>query len=321
MASVCDDSASASASEHTVTLPSHDEVPPRATPAQEVDVTVELVAELLAGQFPELAREPLTVGPSGWDNVMVRIGSSLAARLPRRQLAADISASELDWLPRVGRAWSFSAPVPVGVGDPANGYPWRWAVVPWFEGRPEFEAQLSPDGVAEFGAALAEVHAPAPAGSPLNPFRSQPLSARAERLDARLETLSTIGGWVVETDAVRAAIEAADPWQGCTWCHLDLHGNNVLTAHGHLAAIIDWGDSGLGDPATDLGQAWYLLGSERFEAFADAYREAGGGADPSAPRVRAEALAYAVTMASLEDEVYAASGWKALRDLGVATAV
>ena len=302
-----------------MTLSIQGSLAPRATPAQEVEITVELVAELLAGQFPDLAGAPIAMGPSGWDNVMVRIGTSLAARLPRRQLAADISASELDWLPRVGGNWSFSAPVPVAVGSPAHGYPWRWSVVPWFEGRPEFEAPLSPDGVAEFGAALAEVHAPALAGAPLNPFRSQPLTERAERLDARLEVLATIDEWLVDADGVRAVIAAADPWHGGTWCHLDLHGNNVLTAEGRLAAIIDWGDSGPGDPATDLGQAWYLLGSERFQTFTDAYREAGGGADTFAPRVRAEALAYAVTMATLDDEVYAASGWKSLEDLGVAT--
>ena len=45
---------------------------------------------------------------------------------------------------------------------------------------------------------------------------------------------------------------------------------------------------------------------------------AGGTGDPEAPRVRAEAIAYVVTMASLEDEQYAASGWRALGDLGIA---
>lgn len=289
-----------------------------ATPAHEVDVTVELVATLLADQAPEFSGEPLALTAAGWDNVVARIGSEVAARLPRRQLAADISRSELDWLPRMGAAWTFAAPIPVFVGGPGAGYPWRWSVVPWLEGTPVLEAPLGPDGAAQLGAALAEVHVPAPTDAPLNPFRSQPLSARAERLDARLEAAASTPGWALDVDAVRAAVSAADPWRGGVWCHLDVHGNNVLSRDGALAGVLDWGDSGVGDAATDLGQAWYMLGTEAFAVLADAYRAAGGEADPDAPRVRAEALAYAVTMASLADEAYAASGWRALADLGVA---
>ena len=82
--------------------------------------------------------------------------------------------------------------------------------------------------------------------------------------------------------------------------------------------LLDWGDSGAGDPATDLGQALYMVGSAKYEHLASAYVAGGGPADPFAPRVRAEALAYAVTMATLDEPHYRASGWKALVDLGVA---
>lgn len=292
-----------------------------ATPAQEVEIDVELVAKLLAAQAPQYADLPLTIGPSGWDNVMVRIGDSLAARLPRRQLAASIGVSEWTWLPRVSVGWTFPAPVPLFVGEPGYGFPWRWSVVPWLSGTPALEEPLGPDGAAQLGEALAQVHRAAPAGAPLNPFRSQPIAARAERLDARLESLATVDGWEVDLDAARGAIAAADPWQGGTWCHLDLHGNNVLTDDGALAGIIDWGDSAAGDAPTDLGQVRYLLGATLFDVCVEAYASAGGAGDPRAPRVRAEAVAYALTMASLDDQVYAASGRFALEDLGVARRV
>lgn len=290
-----------------------------ATPAHEVNITIELVAALLAEQAPEFAGERLAIAAAGWDNVVVRIGDDRAARLPRRQLGADIAPSELDWLPRVGAGWTFPAPIPVFIGEPGAAYPWRWSVVPWIDGVTALEAPLGPDGAAGLGAALAQVHVPAPAGAPLNPFRSQPLLARAERLDTRLAAIEGSPGWHLDAGSIRAAVAAADPWHGGTWCHLDVHGNNVLSIDGGFAGLIDWGDSGSGDAATDLGQALYLVGSQLFADLAAAYRDGGGAGDADAPRVRAEALNYAVTMASLADEAYAASGWRSLEDLGVAT--
>ena len=293
-------------------------VPPTATPEQEVPISLELVAGLLGDQAPRYAGLPLALGASGWDNAMVRLGDELAVRLPRRQIAADISGSELDWLPRVSARWTFPAPVPVFVGAPGHGYPWRWSVVPWLDGTPALDAPLGPDGAAELGAALAQVHVPATEGAPRNPVRSLSLIERRERFEHRLARLAEVPGWALDADGARAALDEADPSVGGLWCHLDLHGNKVLTLEGRLAAILDWGDLGAGDPATDLGQAWYLLGSELFAVCASAYRGAGGAGDPAAPRVRAEAIAYAVTMASLEDKPYAASGWRALEDLAVA---
>jgi aminoglycoside phosphotransferase (APT) family kinase protein len=291
---------------------------PTATPEQEVPITEELVAGLLEDQAPEYRGLPLALTASGWDNAMVRLGESLAVRLPRRALAAELAASELDWLPRMSSGWTFAAPIPHFVGEPGRGYPWRWAVVPWLTGSRLLDEPLGPEGAADLGAALAQVHVPAPDDAPLNVVRSLPLAARRERFELRLGRLADAPGWHLDVAAARGALDAADPSLGGTWCHLDLHGNNVLTRGGRLAAILDWGDGASGDPATDLGQAWYMIGSELYDDCARAYRDAGGVGDPAAPRVRAEAIAYAVTMASLDDEHYAASGWRALEDLGVA---
>ena len=43
------------------------------------------------------------------------------------------------------------------------------------------------------------------------------------------------------------------------WVHGDLHPLNLLTYHGKLSAVIDWGSMGLGDPAMDLMAAWTLF--------------------------------------------------------------
>ena len=53
-------------------------------PAAEVDVSVELVRQLLAEQHPDLAGLALGVLANGWDNMVCTVGADLLARLPRR---------------------------------------------------------------------------------------------------------------------------------------------------------------------------------------------------------------------------------------------
>lgn len=289
-----------------------------ATPPADVPVTEELVRRLVSEQFPQYALLPVRAAAGGWDNEMFRVGDHVAARLPRRQLGADLSWTEHHWLARVGASWTFAAPLPVAVGQPGHGYPWRWSIVPWIEGTPLFDAPLSPEGAGDLGRALAQVHTPPPPGAPLNPFRSSPLASRVDRLDARLATLAAHDAWAMDGEALRREVVEADPAGEATWCHLDLHGNNVLSRDGRLAGIVDWGDSGAGDPAADLGQAAYLVGPDLFAHVAAAYSESGGVADPHAPRVRAEAAYFAVTMACADDAQYAESGWLALEGLGLA---
>lgn len=291
-------------------------------PPAETDVGLDTVRALIVRQFPEYAHRELALLNEGWDNAVYRLGEDLLVRVPRHARSALISTAEIDWLPRVSKGWRFPAPVPIAVGEPDAevGYPWRWSIVPWLPGAVAMTAPLSDMGAADLGAALAQVHQPAPLGAPVNEWRGVPLPLRAGRLHERLALLGSQDAWEIDIQAALAMFAAADPRGALTWCHLDVHGNNVLSLDGRLAGLLDWGDSGAGDPATDLGQALYMLGSVRFAAYAEAYQQAGGPADPAAPRVRAEALIYSVTMATLEESDYRNSGWRALVELGVASA-
>ena len=56
------------------------------------------------------------------------------------------------------------------------------------------------------------------------------------------------------------------------WFHGDVAVGNLLTRDGHLAAVLDFGSSGVGDPACDVVIAWTLLSGssrERFRADLD----------------------------------------------------
>lgn len=54
------------------------------------------------------------------------------------------------------------------------------------------------------------------------------------------------------------------------WVHADLLPANLLVRGGRLAAVIDWGCLGVGDPAWDVTVAWTLLDAERRTAFRNA---------------------------------------------------
>lgn len=86
----------------------------------ETDITPELVSALVDSQFPQFSG-PLAFVNEGWDNVVYRLGDSLAVRVPRHETAAQISESELDWLPRLSAGWTFPVPVPVAG---RGGRPW-----------------------------------------------------------------------------------------------------------------------------------------------------------------------------------------------------
>ena len=74
----------------------------------------------------------------------------------------------------------------------------------------------------------------------------------------------------IDTEAVSAVWEAdlAATWRGSpVWFYGDVSAGNLLVERGRLSAVIDFGTSGLGDPACDLSIAWTLFGGESRDAF------------------------------------------------------
>jgi len=60
----------------------------------------------------------------------------------------------------------------------------------------------------------------------------------------------------------------ATTWHGApVWVHGDVAAGNLLVRDGRLSAVIDFGSSGVGDPASDLTIAWTFLSGESRQAF------------------------------------------------------
>ena len=101
----------------------------------EVDVDDALVRRLLKTQMPQLADLSLRiVEPWGTDNAIWRLGDDLVVRFPRIHWAAGQIEREAMWLPRLAPYLPIAVPEPVAIGEPADGYPYRWAVHRWIAG-------------------------------------------------------------------------------------------------------------------------------------------------------------------------------------------
>src|SRR4029450_10230746 len=103
--------------------------------ADELDIDVSLVRRLLRRQFPEWAELPVEpVESAGTDNALFRLGDDLVVRLPRIAWATGQAEKESRWLPHLAPHLPLAVPVPLAIGEPGDGYPWRWSVCRWLEG-------------------------------------------------------------------------------------------------------------------------------------------------------------------------------------------
>jgi aminoglycoside phosphotransferase (APT) family kinase protein len=248
-----------------------------------VEITADLIRELLREQHPDLADRPLRLGAKGWDNQLWRLGDDLAVRMPWATQAADsLLRKEHAWVPGLAARLPLPVPVPQRLGEPAELFPRSWIVTTWVPGTPADRAPATRavEAAEALAAFLSALHRPAPDGAPAGRSRGGPLAERgaefAERLAAAVEL-----GVVADPDAVRAVWDdavAAPDWAGPpVWLHGDLHAANILTADGTFCGVIDFGDLCAGDPATDLAAVWALLPDGAAAAFHDAYRPASGG--------------------------------------------
>jgi aminoglycoside phosphotransferase (APT) family kinase protein len=283
-------------------------------PAAEVDVSVELVRRLLAGQHPDLADLDVAVLANGWDNLVCMLGADLLVRLPRRAQAAELVAHEQRWLPVLAPGLPLPIPAPVRVGHPAEGFPWKWSVVPYFPGR--VAALSAPDDLASAAIALGEflaaLHVSAPPEAPVNPVRGGPLSTRADGVTENLGLLAR-GREVGAARAIWESSIEAPVWAGNpVWVHGDLHPANILVDAGRVSAVIDFGDLTRGDPATDLSVAWMLLPAAEREIFRQVYGRADEG---TWARARGWALSLALLTFSADNPLMAGIGQRTLSEL------
>ncbi|OZV76457.1 hypothetical protein CA850_26785 [Micromonospora echinospora] len=266
----------------------------------EIRASVGQVRRLVADQCPQWAGLPVVPLPDeveGTDHVLFRLGDELAARMPKIAGAVDQADSDARWLPLLASRLPHRIPVPLHLGEPGSGYPWRWTVVPWIAGStpPRLgcdDVRLARD-LAAFARALHRVD---PGGGPAKPPGSRGSALRhvddaVRRVLPRLAEHDD-GFDVTAAKAAWDACLAAPEWHGNpVWIHGDLQPGNLITDSGRLVGVIDFGALGVGDPAPDVAPAlWTFTGAAR-----ETYREAIGYDDATWRRACGWALAPSLT--------------------------
>lgn len=232
------------------------------------------LARALLRQFPAWAELPLqAVLSSGTDNVIYRLGDKLCARFPRYAAAAQQPLTDAEFLPRLAPHLPLAIPESLALGQPDEHYPFHWTVCRWIEGEnarssPPNDMEEAAATLADFVTALQNID---PAGGPpagaRNFERGLPLSVRDKRVrrcisqaEDLLDVPTVTALW---ERALAAPIRSGPP----VWLHGDIHGSNIITRHGRICAIIDFGCLGIGDPACELSLAWSFLDAKGRAAF------------------------------------------------------
>src|SRR3954469_19815444 len=112
--------------------------------ADEHAIDTDLVRRLVRGQFSAWAGLPVTpLASGGTVNAVYRLGDDLTVRLPLAGGGAGDVAKEHHAL-TVVKGLPVEVPAAVALGEPAEGYPWPWAVHGWLDGEPALEGRDAP---------------------------------------------------------------------------------------------------------------------------------------------------------------------------------
>ena len=241
-------------------------------------ITPALVSRLIGEQFPQWADLPVSpVELGGWDNTTYRLGDDLCVRLPSADAYVPQVEKEHRWLPVLAPHLPLPIPEPVAKGAPGSGFPRPWSVYRWHPGAHatvERVADLTRFAVdlAGFLVALQRIDpSGGPPPGPHNFFRGGPLTTYDAETRAAISALAGEIDTTVVSEVWEAALAAT--WHGPpVWVHGDVSAANLLVADGRLSAVVDFGCSGVGDPACDVVVAWtFLVGVSR-AAFRDRLR-------------------------------------------------
>ncbi|MFG1871657.1 aminoglycoside phosphotransferase family protein [Micromonospora arborensis] len=264
----------------------------------QVDVTVDVVAALVAEQFPQWRALPVRpLASTGTVNALFRVGTEIVLRFPLLPTADPELRAELrqeqEYAALLAAHLPVAVPEPLGLGEPGAGYAGPWTAYRFIPGE---TAQLDRIGDLDtFARDLARVvtalHGIDTGG------RAWPGSGRGGPLaaeDAGVRSALALSGELTDTARL------AEVWDRCReaprhndtdmWIHADLMPGNLLVQDGRLTAVIDLESVKVGDPAVDLMPAWNL-----FDAGArETYRRALGVDDATWERGRGWALQQAI---------------------------
>ena len=251
------------------------QVPDLGPPPARVAVDAGTVQTLVSDQFPHWSHlDVVPVQNPGWDNFTFHLGEDLLARLPGAAEYALAVEKEQQWLPRLAPHLTVPIPSVRGLGVPSAGYPFAWSIYDCIDGSTATRTDITDQArfaeqLADFLVSLRSID---PADGPQPGIHNWYRGATLLTYDATARrALEALTGHIdvdlaaeVWSDALTASWDGKD-----VWFHGDLATGNLLLREGQLAAVIDFGTCGVGDPSCDLAVAWTLLSKPGRELLRD----------------------------------------------------
>ncbi len=237
----------------------------------EIDVTKDIVKALVSSQFPQYLDLPLVKMDSpGTNNALFKLGDEMIVRLPIVVTATKHVEVERAYLPKLAPLLPVDVPIPLGLGNPSDTYPWQWTIYRRLKGdnpqankleRPE---ELARD-IAQFISAMRDVDS---TGGP-KAKRGKDLSNQDPGVQHALKNLKNTVDTVKASKIWKKCLKAKKWQTNPVWVHGDLMPGNLLVIDGRLSGVLDFEGTGVGDPACDLIPAWNLLPGSVRSVFKD----------------------------------------------------
>lgn len=241
-----------------------------------LEINIETVRNLIKLQFPQWSALPIiSVKQSGWDNYSFRLGNNMLIRLPSHHNYAASVKKEQRWLPFLASHLSLQIPNPIALGEPSEYFPLPWSIYRWIEGDTLDSADVTSINqlaisLSNFLKSLHRINTSnGPQPGEENFYRGDALSRYDDQTRQAIKLLKN------KIDAKNAIQiwEAAlsNSWEHkAVWVHGDISMGNILIKNGNLTAIIDFGQTCVGDPACDLVPYWTFLINEAADIFKEA---------------------------------------------------
>ncbi|WP_062304090.1 phosphotransferase [Demequina subtropica] len=289
--------------------------------ARPVTVDDDQVRALIDDQFPHLADQEVGRRYTHEDHIAVRIGDHHGALFPRFALDDPLFARSADVIaPHLAR-FTFPVSAPIDMGRPGHGFPYHWTLVRWVSASTAAFVPLHASSARSLGAAIRQIHVPAPADAPTNPATATGLASLLSEWDRLLVFASLRGApenRVLDVESVDSLfrVGAVAPLDvPLTWTHGRLEPRSIQSDRGQFAGILIWHRFGAGDPAADLGGAATVVPLDMRDELYAGYGEV---STATAWRAQSYQLYAALTHIELDDPFLARMAWERLIELGLA---
>ncbi len=240
-----------------------------------LEITTQIATALIAEQFPQFAHLPIRpVDHGGRNNCTFHLGYDMSIRLPIAPEYVPQVHKEQEWLPKIAPHLPLPIPAPIALGIPSKSYPWNWSIYKWLEGESANSLEITDAHLETIALQLAQFlnafHQFDAAGAPTPGLHNWWRAAHTSVYDAQTRSLIKDLKEFVNVDKASVLWQRAinSKWhRDPVWVHGDVASGNLLVKDYKLAAVIDFGCMGIGDPACDLTIAWTFFRGKSREIF------------------------------------------------------